>query len=135
MPTRLILKRHKAVVIGDFYSCVLFAVSHKAVAVLPFFDRVCIQACLSSRAPIWLVCCAAQETREHKRRQEESHNQEVLKYYGEQRNLDAAANSELKDDMRRREREARERQTEQNLIEGLYRVRLRSYRSSRTMMI
>jgi len=66
---------------------------------------------------------AAQESREHKRREDDFHTQEVLRYYGEQRNLDAASNNALKDDLRRREREARERAAEQNILDSVYRVR------------
>eukprot|EP01023_Acetabularia_acetabulum_P023012 TRINITY_DN2260_c0_g3_i6.p1 TRINITY_DN2260_c0_g3~~TRINITY_DN2260_c0_g3_i6.p1 ORF type:complete len:409 (-),score=71.30 TRINITY_DN2260_c0_g3_i6:69-1295(-) len=62
----------------------------------------------------------AQEARVESRRVKEYESSQIAKYYGEQRNLDAASANLLKDDLRRREREARERQTEEDMIENLY---------------
>jgi hypothetical protein len=57
-----------------------------------------------------------------KRREKEWQDSLVNKYYAEQSHIDAAANSALKDDVRRREREARERQVERDMVEGMFRV-------------
>jgi hypothetical protein len=46
----------------------------------------------------------------------------VKKYYTEQRNSDASARDVLKAPVRRREREAKERQAEIDMMESMYRV-------------
>lgn len=69
--------------------------------------------------------CAAQEARNVKTREKEYNDTLISKYYTDQRNIDAAASSALKDDVRRREREAKERQAEHAVVESMYRVRPR----------
>lgn len=76
-------------------------------------------ACLTP-AP---ACAAAQETRELRRRDKEWSDGLISKYYSEQRSIDAAAASASKDDLRRREREGKERQAEHDLVQNIYRVR------------
>ena len=67
---------------------------------------------------------AAQETRELKRREKEWSDGLINKYYAEQRHMDAAAASAGKDDVRRREREAHEREAERSMVESMFRVRI-----------
>lgn len=69
-------------------------------------------------------CRAAQEVREHKRRDKAYHDAGVVKYYAEQRHMDAAAASAGKDGARRLQREANEMAMEQAMLETLERVRL-----------
>jgi hypothetical protein len=66
---------------------------------------------------------AAQETREANRREKEYSDNLIHKHYAEQRHMDSAAASSLKDDGRRREREARVRQAEHDMVERMYRAR------------
>jgi hypothetical protein len=56
------------------------------------------------------------------RREKEWQDALVKKYYTEQRNSDAAAREALKAPVRRREREAKERQAEIHILESMYRV-------------
>jgi hypothetical protein len=70
---------------------------------------------------------AAQENREAKRREKEYGDILIHKYYAEQRHMDSAAASSLKDDGRRREREARERQAEHDMVERMYRARAKVF--------
>lgn len=68
---------------------------------------------------------AAQETRELRRRDREWSDGLISKYYSEQRSIDAAAASASKDDIRRREREGKERQAEHDLVQSIHWVRSR----------
>jgi hypothetical protein len=66
---------------------------------------------------------AAQELREVKRRDKEYNDNLINKYYIDQRNIDAAASVASKDDVRRRERETKERQAEHDMVQNIFRVR------------
>lgn len=63
----------------------------------------------------------AHEQREQVRRQNEFAREEITRYYGNQRHIDAVSDNMQKDDFRRKEREARERAQEANMLDGLYR--------------
>lgn len=76
-----------------------------------------------SLAPHTRILVAAQEARVIKQREQEYNNDVVTKYYAEQQTIDAAAKNALKDDDRRREREARERQAERDTLDAMFRVR------------
>lgn len=67
-------------------------------------------------------CGAAQESRVCQRREREFQDDLVKKYYAEQRNADSAARDALKAPVKRREREAKERQAEIDMLESMYRV-------------
>lgn len=62
----------------------------------------------------------AHEQREQVRRQNDFAREEITRYYGDQRNVDAVSDNLLKDDARRKGREARERAGEYQLLESLY---------------
>lgn len=64
------------------------------------------------------------ETREAKRRIEDAARGEMQRYYVEQKNIDHASSNLLKDDFKRKDREARERDSEAIMLNGLYQVRL-----------
>jgi hypothetical protein len=69
------------------------------------------------------IClCAAQENRELKRREKEYHDNVISKYYAEQHHIDAAAQRATKDDLHRREREAKERKVIQDLMQSIHQV-------------
>jgi hypothetical protein len=68
------------------------------------------------------VSCAAQESRVQLRREKEWQDDLIKKYYAEQRSSDAAAREALKAPVKRREREAKERQAEIDMLETMYRV-------------
>eukprot|EP00803_Ostreobium_quekettii_P007654 evm.model.scf_612.3 EVM.evm.TU.scf_612.3 scf_612:19279-28385(-) len=57
-----------------------------------------------------------------RRREVEDNRSEIKRYYGQQRVMDVDSMARQKDDVRRRSREAKERQAEQDILEGLYRV-------------
>eukprot|EP00892_Ulva_mutabilis_P003509 jgi/Ulvmu1/152/UM001_0156.1 len=63
----------------------------------------------------------AQEAKVIKRREQEAQDEVIQKYYTQQRNTDAAARNALKDDHRRQDREARERNAEVEMLESIYR--------------
>ncbi|GMH38150.1 hypothetical protein BSKO_06034 [Bryopsis sp. KO-2023] len=62
----------------------------------------------------------AQDIREKVRREKEMATEDVRRYYAEQRMLDVASDAWQQDDMKRRERHARERQAEKNTLQALY---------------